>query len=104
MLYFTIDRDGEPVTDLGPHLDGFGHLTALRWATGAAHLPIRSAPGRIPPPARPSSSWSSLLPGSTGFIWTFRHGEAVQTVAFTVVSGGAGSSPVAPRPGHDGGH
>lgn len=97
MLYFTIDRDSEPVTDLRPHLDGFGHLTVLR--SGDLARPRGDPIGvGADTAAGPTVAFVVDAPaGEYRLYLDFRHDAAVRTVEFTVVAGEAA------RPGH-GGH
>jgi hypothetical protein len=86
-VFATVTRDGAAVTDLEPHLGGFGHLVALRLrdltllrvrpdaqAPGPAD---RSGPGIAVTADAPSS-------GTYRLYLEFRHAGAVHTATFTV--------------------
>lgn len=86
-VFATVTRDGVPVTDLEPHLGGFGHLVALRLSDltlvrvrpdAPAPAPIdRSGPGIVFTADVPST-------GTYRLYLEFRRAGAVHTATFTV--------------------
>ncbi|PWU47303.1 hypothetical protein DLE60_33805 [Micromonospora globispora] len=111
-LTLTVSRDGKPVTDLQPYLGAYGHLVALRQGDLAyLHVHPDGAPGDGRTPAGPEIRFATEIPsaGSYRLYLDFRHGDAVHTAEFTVVTGEPGApatSPPAPTtaPTVDAGH
>ncbi|TQM02272.1 hypothetical protein [Pseudonocardia kunmingensis] len=86
-VFATITRDGAAVTDLEPHLGGFGHLVVLR-LEDLALLPVRSG-GPAPAPTDRSGpglafTTGSTAPGTYRLYLEFRHAGAVRTATFAV--------------------
>jgi hypothetical protein len=77
----TVTRDGEPVSDLQPHLGAYGHLVALREGDLAyLHVhPEESAAG-------PEIPFLAEVPsvGRYRLFLDFRHGGTVHTASFTL--------------------
>ena len=89
VLTATVTRDGEPVTDLQPYLDAYGHLVSLRDGDlGYLHVHPDEDGGPGPAVAFHTSFPSA---GRYRLFLDFRHGDVVHTAAFTVtVEGGHG--------------
>ena len=83
-------RDGEPVTDLQPYLEAYGHLVALR-AGDLAYLHVHpdGAPGDGTTPSGPDITFYAEVPsaGAYRLYLDFQHGDEVRTAAFTAVAG-----------------
>jgi hypothetical protein len=86
-VFATVTRDGAAVTDLEPHLGGFGHLVALR--LGDLML-LRVRPD-APRPASadrsgPGIAFTADVPSSGAYrlYLEFRHRGVVHTATFTV--------------------
>lgn len=80
-LTVTVERDGEPVTDLEPYLGAFGHLVALR-SGDLAYLhvhPEESGPG-------PDVPFVAEVPSAGDFhlYLDFQHDGVVRTAEFFV--------------------
>ncbi|QFG23044.1 hypothetical protein [Actinomadura sp. WMMB 499] len=116
-LTLSVRRDGEPVTDLQPYLEAYGHLVALR-AGDLAYLHVHpdGAPGDGKTAPGPEITFFAQAPsaGAYRLYLDFKHGGEVRTAEFTVHAGDAAApagtgGPVEPRPresggGHDDGH
>ena len=104
-LTLSIGRDGQPVTDLGPHLGAYGHLVALRRGDLAyLHVHPDGTPGDGRTRSGPTVTFLAEVPsaGSYRLYLDFRHGGAVHTAEFTVVAGTpAADAPAAGNPGGD---
>ncbi|MEU7585673.1 hypothetical protein AB0A95_05160 [Micromonospora sp. NPDC049230] len=102
-LTLTVSRDGRPVTDLEPYQGAYGHLVALRRGD-LAYLHVRpdGTPGDGRTRPGPAVTFLADVPsaGSYRLYLDFRHGGAVHTAEFTVVTGTppAGSDPSGPEP------
>jgi hypothetical protein len=88
-VFATVTRDGAAVTDLEPHLGGFGHLVVLR-LEDLALLPVRSG-GPAPAPADRSGpglafTTDTTAPGAYRLYLEFRHAGVVRTATFTVTA------------------
>ncbi|TDB73904.1 hypothetical protein [Micromonospora sp. KC723] len=106
-LTLTIARDGQPVTDLEPHLGAYGHLVALRQGDLAyLHVHPEGTPGDGRTPAGPTVSFAAEVPstGTYRLYLDFRHGGAVHTAEFTVVAGDDAATPATLTPTVDAGH
>jgi hypothetical protein len=86
-VFTTITRDGAAVTDLEPHLGGFGHLVALR----LEDLTLLQVYPAAQPPAPtdrsgPAVAFTTESPavGAYRLYLEFRHAGAVHTATFTV--------------------
>ncbi|WP_160051610.1 hypothetical protein [Nocardiopsis sp. FR26] len=89
-LAFTVSRDGEPVTDLEPHLDAYGHLVALREGDLAylhVHPGERPGDGAAEPGPRIVFQAEAPSPGDYRLFLDFRHEGRVRTAEFTVSVG-----------------
>lgn len=100
-LTLTVTRDGEPVTDLQPYLEAYGHLVALR-AGDLAYLHVHpdGAPGDGATEPGPEITFHAEVPtaGAYRLFLDFKHGNEVRTAAFTVVAGtDAAVTPEAPE-------
>jgi hypothetical protein len=113
-LELTVERGGEPVTDLEPYLGAAGHLVAIR-SGDLAYLhvhPLDEADDRNGPTVRFAVEFPS--PGDYRLFLDFAHGGEVRTAAFTVHVPAAGGTPTttaadagpttAPTPAADAGH
>ncbi|WCN82053.1 hypothetical protein [Micromonospora sp. LH3U1] len=89
-LTFTVSRSGQPVTDLEPYLGAYGHLVALRRGDLAyLHVHPDGTPGDGRTQPGPAVTFLADVPsaGSYRLYLDFRHGGAVHTAEFTVVTG-----------------
>ncbi|MDG4836406.1 hypothetical protein O7631_07740 [Micromonospora sp. WMMD967] len=99
-LTLTVSRDGQPVTDLEPYLGAYGHLVALRRGDLAyLHVHPDGTPGDGRTRPGPAVTFLAEVPsaGSYRLYLDFRHGGAVHTAEFTVVTDGT-STGVVPSP------
>lgn len=86
-VFATVTHDGAAVTDLEPHLGGFGHLVALRLEDLAL---LRVHPDAPPPGpgarSGPGVAFATAVPaaGTYRLFFEFRHAGAVHTATFTV--------------------
>lgn len=89
-LTLTVSRDGEPVKDLQPYLEAYGHLVALR-AGDLAYLHVHpdGAPGDGTTQPGPDITFYAEVPsaGAYRLFLDFKHGDRVRTAAFTAVAG-----------------
>lgn len=88
-LTLTVDRGGEPVTDLQPYLAAYGHLIALRQGDlGYLHVHPDGEPGDGKTPPGPSIVFYVEVPttGTYRLYLDFRHGDVVRTAEFTAVA------------------
>lgn len=89
-LTLTVTRDGEPVTDLQPYLEAYGHLVALRAGDLAyLHVHPEGSPGDGTTPSGPGITFFAEVPsaGAYRLFLDFKHGDEVRTAAFTAVAG-----------------
>jgi hypothetical protein len=89
-LTLTVDRDGEPVTDLQPYLAAYGHLVALRDGDLAyLHVHPTGEPGDGTTAAGPGITFHTTAPsaGDYRLFLDFRHGDVVRTAELTVRAG-----------------
>jgi hypothetical protein len=100
----SVSRAGQPVTDLQPYLDAYGHLVALREGDLAyLHVHPEGTPGDGTTPAGPAIEFVAEVPsaGVYRLFLDFQHEGVVRTAEFTVPAAGT-ATPVAPaNPGHD---
>ncbi|MFW6689525.1 hypothetical protein [Streptomyces sp. MAR4 CNX-425] len=93
---FTVEKDGEPVTDLEPYLGAYGHLVALR-AGDLAYLHVHPGgePGDGKTEPGPGVAFSATAPstGSYRLFLDFKHEGEVRTAAFTVNAAASGDAP-----------
>jgi hypothetical protein len=91
-LTLSVSKDGQPVTDLQPYLEAYGHLVALR-DRDLAYLHVHPAgtPGDGQTKAGPDITFYATVPsaGNYRLFLDFRHGDQVRTAAFTVTAGTA---------------
>ena len=89
-LTLSVSKDGQPVTDLQPYLEAYGHLVALR-DRDLAYLHVHPAgspdDGRTKP--GPGITFYATVPsaGDYRLFLDFRHDDQVRTAAFTVTAG-----------------
>ncbi|QXJ22933.1 hypothetical protein AGRA3207_004014 [Actinomadura graeca] len=97
-LVLSVGKDGEPVTDLQPYLEAYGHLVALRSGDLAyLHVHPDGEPGDGKTKAGPGITFYAKVPsaGAYRLYLDFQHAGKVRTAEFTVH---AGSVPQAPPP------
>ncbi|CAA9419900.1 MAG: FIG00995371: possibly secreted protein [uncultured Quadrisphaera sp.] len=89
-LTLSVSRGGEPVTDLEPYLDAYGHLVALR-AGDLAYLHVHPAgePGDGSTQPGPEVTFFTNVPspGEYRLFLDFKHEGVVRTAALTVRAG-----------------
>ncbi|WP_328528022.1 hypothetical protein OG984_20410 [Nocardioides sp. NBC_00368] len=88
-LTLTVTKDGEPVTDLEPYLEAYGHLVALRDGDLAyLHVHPEGAPGDGRTEPGPEITFSAEVPsaGTYRLFLDFQHAGEVRTAAFTAVA------------------
>jgi hypothetical protein len=88
-LTLTVTKDGEPVTDLEPYLEAYGHLVALRDGDLAyLHVHPEGAPGDGRTEPGPEITFSAEVPsaGTYRLFLDFQHAGQVRTAAFTAVA------------------
>ena len=91
-LTLTVERDGEPVTDLQPYLGAFGHLVVLRDGDLAyLHVHPAGEPGDGTTEPGPDVAFFATAPstGTYRLFLDFRHDSVVRTAEFTVRVGEA---------------
>lgn len=104
-LTLTVARDGQPVTDLQPHLGAYGHLVALRAADlGYLHVHPAGHPGDGTTPAGPGVRFAVTAPGAGDYrlFFEFRHAGTVHRIELTVpvAPGTPQPAPEPTEPGH----
>lgn len=88
-LTLTVTKDGEPVTDLEPYLEAYGHLVALRDGDLAyLHVHPEGVPGDGRTDPGPEITFSAEVPsaGTYRLFLDFKHAGEVRTAAFTAVA------------------
>ncbi|MFC5748864.1 hypothetical protein [Actinomadura rugatobispora] len=103
-LTLTVSKDGEPVTDLEPYLEAYGHLVALRDRDLAyLHVHPDGEPGDGKTRPGPSITFYAEVPstGAYRLYLDFQHGGTVRTAEFTATAGDQGT-PVPPAETGDG--
>jgi len=93
-LVLSVRKDGEPVTDLQPYLEAYGHLVALRSGDLAyLHVHPDGEPGDGKTKPGPDITFYAEVPsaGAYRLYLDFQHGGKVRTAEFTAH---AGSTPV----------
>lgn len=109
-LTLTVNKDGQPVTDLQPYLGAYGHLVALRGADLAyLHVHPEGVPGDGRTAAGPQIVFSAEVPsaGDYRLFLDFQHQGAVRTAEFTLPARQGRPQPAAEaetEPSHGGGH
>ncbi|HYH35255.1 MAG TPA: hypothetical protein VD814_08920, partial [Nocardioides sp.] len=100
-LTLSVERNGEPVTDLEPYLGAYGHLVVLRAGDLAyLHVHPEGAPGDGSTEPGPDVEFTASVPsnGTYHVFLDFRHRGVVRTAAFTLPTRGHD----APGPAHPG--
>jgi hypothetical protein len=91
-LTLSVERDGQPITNLEPYLGAYGHLVALR-AGDLAYLHVHpdGAPGDGVTQPGPEVVFYAAVPsaGDYQLYLDFKHEGVVRTAAFTVSTAGA---------------
>ncbi|TDC56165.1 hypothetical protein E1281_08635 [Actinomadura sp. KC345] len=105
-LTLSVSKDGEPVTDLQPYLEAYGHLVVLRQGDLAyLHVHPDGEPGDGKTEPGPGISFFAEAPSSGAYrlYLDFKHGGKVRTAEFTVHAGNGGVPVQEPEgePGHD---
>ncbi|MFD5555793.1 hypothetical protein ACFWIA_18380 [Streptomyces sp. NPDC127068] len=86
-LTLTVNRNGQPVTDLQPYLSAYGHLVALRVGDlGYLHVHPEGEPGDGTTAPGPEITFMATAPsgGTYRLYLDFQHGDVVRTAEFTV--------------------
>ncbi|MFI7709265.1 hypothetical protein [Nonomuraea sp. NPDC049480] len=83
-LTLTINKNGEPVTDLQPYLGAYGHLVALRDGD-LAYLHVHPEDSKK---AGPEIVFYAEVPsgGNYRLFLDFQHGDKVRTASFTTAA------------------
>ncbi|MGI5166206.1 hypothetical protein ACQEU3_17790 [Spirillospora sp. CA-253888] len=105
-LTLSVAKDGEPVTDLEPYLEAYGHLVALRDRDLAyLHVHPDGEPGDGKTRPGPEITFYAEVPstGAYRLYLDFQHKGKVRTAEFTALAGGA-QAPQAPADDKSGGH
>lgn len=90
-LTLSVNKDGQPVTDLQPYLGAYGHLVALRSGDLAyLHVHPDGEPGDGKTKPGPEVTFYAAVPsnGTYHLYLDFQHDGVVRTAAFTVTAGG----------------
>ncbi len=117
-LTLSVNRDGQPITDLQPYLAAYGHLVALRDGDLAyLHVHPGGEPGDGVTQPGPDIAFYATAPsaGDYRLFLDFRHRDVVRTAEFTVragdvpagttTDGNPGPTPAPTESGHaDDGH
>lgn len=88
-LTLTVRKDGQPVTDLQPYLEAYGHLVTLRDGDLAyLHVHPAGSPGDGTTEPGPGITFYATVPsaGDYRLFLDFRHDDQVRTAAFTVTA------------------
>ncbi|MFE3441822.1 hypothetical protein ACFXNW_02190 [Nocardia sp. NPDC059180] len=103
----SVNRNGQPVTDLQPYLGAYGHLVALRAADLAyLHVHPEGEPGDGVTASGPGITFYVTAPttGDYRLFLDFQHEGVVRTAEFTASAGPADRAPDAghgtEQPGH----
>jgi hypothetical protein len=102
-LTLGVSKDGDPVTNLQPHLGAYGHLVALRDGDLAyLHVHPDGEPGDGTTAPGPDIVFHTAVPsvGTYHLYLDFRHDGVVRTADFTVTVGAGDDT----RPDTDGEH
>ncbi|WP_433331436.1 hypothetical protein [Spirillospora sp. CA-294931] len=103
----TVSKDGEPITDLEPYLEAYGHLVALRDGDLAyLHVHPEGEPGDGKTKPGPGVTFFAEVPsaGTYRLYLDFQHKGKVRTAEFTVAAGGADPVPPTDEGGDGHGH
>ncbi|MER5913995.1 hypothetical protein ABT124_26830 [Streptomyces sp. NPDC001982] len=106
-LTLTVTKDGEPVRDLEPYLEAYGHLVALRSGDLAyLHVHPNGEPGDATTRPGPDVSFTATAPsaGTYRLFLDFKHGGTVRTAAFTVRAAAAPAGAPDTHPENTAGH
>ena len=90
-LTLSVEREGEPVTDLEPYLGSYGHLVALRSGDLAyLHVHPEGTPDDGTTQPGPDVVFYAAVPsaGRYHLYLDFKHERVVRTAAFTVSTSG----------------
>lgn len=93
-LTLSVSKDGEPVTDLQPYLEAYGHLVALRDRDLAyLHVHPDGEPGDGRTRPGPDVTFYAEVPSSGAYrlYLDFQHEGKVRTAEFTAVAGARGA-------------
>lgn len=102
-LTLSVGRDGEPVTDLQPYLQAYGHLVVLRDGDLAyLHVHPAGSPGDGTTQPGPEVTFYATAPsaGKYRLFLDFRHDGVVRTAEFTAVATGPTGSTPTPGSNH----
>lgn len=105
-LTLSVSKNGEPVRDLEPYLEAYGHLVALRQGDMAyLHVHPDGEPGDGRTLPGPDVTFYAEVPsgGAYRLYLDFQHASKVRTAEFTVNAGKTGTAP-APEPEPGQGH
>ena len=94
-LTLTVSKNGEPVTDLQPYLEAYGHLVALRDGDLAyLHVHPDGSPADGSTKPGPQIRFLAEAPstGSYRLFLDFKHDGEVRTAQFTMNAGSASSA------------
>ncbi|XRQ09501.1 hypothetical protein ACN3XK_00885 [Actinomadura welshii] len=103
-LTLSVSKDGEPVTDLQPYLEAYGHLVALRQGDLAyLHVHPDGEPGDGETAPGPGITFfaEAPSPGAYRLYLDFKHDGKVRTAEFTVHAGNAEVPAQEAEAGHD---
>ena len=92
-LTLSVSKDGQPVTDLQPYLEAYGHLVALRDRDLAyLHVHPLGSPGDGRTAPGPGITFAATVPsaGAYRLFLDFRHDDVVRTAEFTATAGAGG--------------
>ena len=95
-LTLAIERDGQPVTDLQPYLDAYGHLVALRSGDLAyLHVHPDGTPRDGTTQPGPDVVFHATVPsaGTYQIFFDFKHQGVVRTAAFVASTSRTVSAP-----------
>ncbi|WP_240809568.1 hypothetical protein [Actinomadura sp. WMMA1423] len=102
-LTLTVSKDGEPVNDLEPYLEAYGHLVALRQGDLAyLHVHPDGEPGDGETKPGPGITFFAEAPSSGAYrlYLDFKHDGKVRTAEFTVHAGHVPVQEQEPEQGH----
>ncbi|MEV4254637.1 hypothetical protein AB0J52_15920 [Spirillospora sp. NPDC049652] len=88
-LTLSVSKDGQPVTNLDPYLEAYGHLVALRAGDLAyLHVHPEGEPGDGKTKPGPDITFDADVPsaGTYRLYLDFSHGGKVRTAEFTAVA------------------
>lgn len=94
-LTLSVSKDGQPVTDLQPYLEAYGHLVALRDRDLAyLHVHPAGSPEDGKTKSGPGITFYATAPsaGAYRLFLDFRHHDQVRTAAFIVTASQPGDA------------